>query len=89
LPLLLVGIEKSISGNVGTLYQNRTTPPFTHSVNDKISEHSGIIVNLPKGVAAAGAAAKVLFEPTIKGEWVAFDLAGCDRVQTIVTTLTR
>lgn len=39
-------------------------------VNDKISQHGAIIVNLPQGVSRESAQAKVSFEPSIPGEWV-------------------
>lgn len=43
-------------------------------VNDKISQHGAILINLPKGMPKEGAETKVLFEPVIKGEWVSSPL---------------
>ncbi len=39
-------------------------------VNDKISQHGAIIVNVPQGVPRESVQAKISFEPSIAGEWV-------------------
>ena len=68
--LLIRGVFGGISFFVPT---NNYVPIYT-LVNEKISQHGGIIINLPKGVSKNGAEEKVSFEPDIQGAWIASSL---------------
>src|SRR5436309_2746324 len=64
--LTLIVVKGAISGISFFVPKVNYVPVYT-LVNDKISKHGAIIVNLPKGVSSQGAAERVTFKPLIKG----------------------
>ncbi|MDO8553137.1 MAG: alpha-2-macroglobulin family protein [bacterium] len=73
--LFLAGIlAKSILGGTSFSTPKTNYVPVYTLVNEKISEHGAIIINLPKGVSQKGAETKVSFDPGIAGEWIESDL---------------
>ncbi|MBU6323287.1 hypothetical protein KGQ55_01205 [Patescibacteria group bacterium] len=68
--LLIVLVAGAFSGGISFFVPKTNYVQVYTLVNDKISQHGAIIVNLPTGVLKAGAAADVSFAPAIKGQWV-------------------
>ena len=69
------------SGKIGDIFPffvpSSNYSPVYQLVSDKISQHSGIVVNLPEGVdlGTATTTSLVTFTPELKGEWVSSTLA--------------
>src|SRR3989344_4459382 len=68
--IVLIIAGKLIVGGIAFFTPQTNYVPIYTLVNDSISQHGAIIINVPKGVGKAGAAARVTFEPAIEGEWV-------------------
>ncbi len=78
--VIFVGLAVSAAFLFGVFGKIQLTIPFTVPrvnyvpvytlVNDKISQHGAIIVNLPKGITKQEAVTRVSFDPKIAGEWV-------------------
>lgn len=68
-------LVKGVVGGISFFVPKVNYVPIYTLVNDKISRHGAIIVNLPKGVSGNGAAERVTFKPLIKGQWVPSTLA--------------
>lgn len=58
------------SGGVHFSMPGANYVPIYTLINEKISQHGAVIINLPKGMAKVGAEKKITFDPVIKGEWV-------------------
>ena len=72
--IILVILLKSAFGGISFFVPKVNYVPVYTLVNDKISQHGAIIVNLPKGLSKNGSEAKVSFDPAVKGEWVSSSL---------------
>ncbi len=71
---LSIFVVKGIFGGISFFVPKTHYVQVYMLVDDKISQHAGIIVNLPKGASKNGAEGKVTFEPAIEGGWVASSL---------------
>ncbi|MDO8562049.1 MAG: Ig-like domain-containing protein, partial [bacterium] len=67
---LAFAVVQGIFGGASFFVPKTNYVPVYTLVNEKISEHGAVIVNLPDGVSKKGAELKVSFEPSIPGEWV-------------------
>ncbi|MDO8518378.1 MAG: MG2 domain-containing protein [bacterium] len=72
--VLIVVLVKGVFGGIPFSVPRINYVPVYTLVNDKISQHGAVIVNLPKGVSKTGAETKVTFDPVIKGKWVSSSL---------------
>ncbi len=69
LGMILVAVLLSSFGGISFSVPGNNYVPIYMLVNDKISQHGGILVNLPKGVSKTRAEMRVSFDPEIKGDW--------------------
>ena len=68
--LVLFAAFRLLTDNASFFVPKVNYQPVYALVNDKISKHGAIIVNLPKGESVQGATEKVHFEPQIAGAWI-------------------
>lgn len=72
--VVVILLAKGIFGGISFSVPNVNYVPVYTLVNEKISQHGAIVVNLPDGVSKKGTETKVSFEPGITGEWISSSL---------------